>query len=105
MAKKTSKTKVEVIENKDIFNTTVEEPKDIVISQTAPKEKISELSIFDLINYEKAISLICRRYENSVKLYDGTIRQNSIEYENFKKTNDLHNRIMLEIEKRVNGLM
>ena len=102
MAKKATKTKVEVVENKDVFDTTFEEPKEMVKSNDASKVKISELSTFDLITYERAISLICRRYENSVKLYDGTIRQNSIEYDNFKKNNDLHNRIIMEIEKRVN---
>ena len=67
-------------------------------------DTISSLSLRDLIDYEKAASLICRRYENNIKMYDGSIRQSGLEYENFKRLNDTHTKILNEIEKRVKNL-
>jgi hypothetical protein len=68
------------------------------------KETLVDLTLFDLINLEKASSLICRRYENNIKMYDGSIRQSGFEYEKYKKINNLHSNILNEIEMRLEKL-
>ena len=104
MAKKKENTnkegEVEIIDTPNIENVVsvceekVEEPKD----------KLKSLSIIELINFEKAASLICRRYENNIKMYDGSIRQNGREYDRYKKINELHSSILNEIELRLDNL-
>ena len=74
------------------------------IIEDTKTDTVSSLSLRDLIDYEKAASLICRRYENNIKMYDGSIRQSGLEYENFKRLNDTHTKILNEIEKRVKNL-
>ena len=75
---------------------------EVVITTTQKDEKsLSDHSLFDLINLEKACALICRRYENNIKMYDGSIRQSGYEYEKYRKINNLHSNILNEIEKRL----
>lgn len=64
------------------------------------KEKISEIPIQRLLEYEKASSIVCRKYENSCKSYDGSI-SNSNEYSLFLKYNNIHEQIILELQKRL----
>ena len=65
------------------------------------KPTLKSLSLFDLLNLEKAASIICKRYENSVKMYDGSIRQGGYEYECFTKYVDVHQKTLDEIERRL----
>lgn len=62
------------------------------------KEKHEEYSLSTLLELEKASRIVCSKYENSTKNYDGSIINNE-EYALFKKYNDFHNNIISLIEK------
>jgi len=62
------------------------------------KEITENYTLEDLLKLEKASRLICMKYENSTKNYDGSIANND-EYTLFKKYNDFHNGILVKIEK------
>lgn len=62
--------------------------------------EIENLSIDDLLKYEKASRIVCKKYENSCKTYDGSIT-NREEYETFLIYNNIHERIINAIEKDI----
>ena len=66
---------------------------------TLTEDKFSQLSLMELIYAEKAAKIICQRYENSIKNYDGSIAHNSVEYNKFKQFNNLHQEILDKIEE------
>ena len=66
---------------------------------TVTEDKFSHLSLMELIYAEKAAKIICQRYENSIKNYDGSIAHNSVEYNKFKQFNNLHQEILDKIEE------
>ena len=68
------------------------------------KEKISALSIADLISYVKAAETICIKYENSIRTYDGSINTQTKEYSVYQKFNDIRFSLLSEIEKRLSNL-
>lgn len=65
------------------------------------KPTLKSISLFDLLTLEKASGLICKRYENTVKMYDGTINAKGGEYARFKTYLDIHTNVLNEIEKRI----
>lgn len=65
------------------------------------KEKKEEYTLSSLLELEKASRIVCLKYENSTKNYDGTITNNE-EYSLFKKYNDFHNKIVSLIEGKLN---
>lgn len=73
-------------------------------TKTETKE-LKDLELKDLLMYEHASKLVCQKYENSVKMYDGTIRNDGHEYRNFEKYNNMHLSILSELEKRLNILL
>ena len=66
--------------------------------------KLIHLSIQDLVNYEKAACIVCRKYENMIRDYSGRLNSDSHEYEKFEHMNTIHNQIINEIEDRLNHL-
>lgn len=62
------------------------------------KEESKKYTLSELLELEKAARIVCVRYENSTKNYDGSIINNS-EYELFKKYNNFRNMVLNEIEK------
>lgn len=66
--------------------------------------KLIHLSIQDLVNYEKAACIVCRKYENMIRDYSGRLNSDSHEYEKFEHMNTIHNQITNEIEDRLNHL-
>lgn len=62
---------------------------------------LSKIKISDLVAYEKAARIVCVKYENSVKNYDGTLNQVGVDFSNFEKFNKLRNAIIEEMEKRL----
>lgn len=74
---------------------------DIVETLIQTKPTLKSISLFDLLTLEKAASLICRRYENTIKMYDGSVNRNSYEYNSFKTYLDIHTNVLNEIEKRI----
>ena len=66
--------------------------------------ELHDLSTKELIDYYHMAEILCLRYENAVRMYDGTINQNTIDFNKFEKYNNIRNKIFLEIEKRVEEL-
>lgn len=66
------------------------------------KELISfdKLTLEELIQYEKISSIVCKKYENSCKSYDGSI-SNGKEYTTFLKYNNFHESLISEMCKRM----
>ncbi len=65
---------------------------------------LEKLSLEDLYYYERLTKVICSIYENSVKNYDGSIRQNSDDLTKFDEYNKRYRMIVSEIEKRIQQL-
>lgn len=59
---------------------------------------MGKFTLSELIELEKASSIVCKKYENSSRVYDGSIT-NGPSYEKFKKYNDFHTNIVLQMEK------
>lgn len=55
---------------------------------------LNEISITDLIAYEKACALVCKKYEISARI-------NEINDDKFKQYNNYYNIIFKEIENRI----
>lgn len=55
----------------------------------------------DLLVYEKASRIVCMKYENSCKSYDGTIT-NGNEYKQFQIYNGIHEKVITKIQKILN---
>lgn len=69
--------------------------------KTKDKLKINELSLKDLLEYEKALRLIIMQYERSIRKYDGSIDSNDDEYKEFSFYNKLHGAIIKGIEEKM----
>lgn len=65
------------------------------------KLKLKEIVISDLMDLEKAATLICKNYENAIKMYDGSINVSAIEYKEFDKFNNIRISLLKEIEERL----
>lgn len=59
--------------------------------------KTEKLTLRELIDLEKASAIVCKKYENASRVYDGSIT-NGPSYERFKKYNDFHSRVLQEME-------
>ena len=75
-----------------------------LVTEIETNEKFSQLTIMELVYAEKAAKIICQRYENSIKNYDGSIARNSVEYNKFKKFNNLHQELLDKIEETLSRL-
>lgn len=53
-----------------------------------------------LLEYEKASRIICRKYENSMKNYDGSIQEGA-DYRTFDKYNKIHEKVLTLIEEKL----
>lgn len=65
------------------------------------KVDISKVSLADLVNYEKLIKSVILSYENSIKMYDGSIKTDNIEYQKYERLNKIYKKILVESEKRI----
>jgi hypothetical protein len=75
-----------------------------LVTHIVTEDKFSQLSLMELVYAEKAAKIICQRYENSIKNYDGSIARNSVEYNKFKQFNNLHQEILDKIEETLSRL-
>lgn len=75
-----------------------------LVTHIVTEEKFSQLSLMELVYAEKAAKIICQRYENSIKNYDGSIARNSVGYNKFKQFNNLHQEILDKIEETLSRL-
>lgn len=65
---------------------------------------IDGLTIEELVFLEKIARIVCTKYENITKRYDGTINTSQPKYDSFKKYNDIHNLIIEKMELLLNKL-
>ena len=75
-----------------------------LVTEIETNEKFPQLSLMELVYAEKAAKIICQRYENSIKNYDGSIARNSVEYNKFKQFNNLHQELLDKIEESLSRL-
>lgn len=68
------------------------------------KTKISEINLTDLIGLEKIANTLCKNYENSIKMYDGTINTNVREYRIYSEYNNIRLQILNEMENRLKNI-
>lgn len=68
------------------------------------KKNISNLTLDELVTCEKAAKSVILRYENNIKMYDGSIRTGGEDYVNYEKFNKIYLRIIDEMEKRISDL-
>ena len=66
--------------------------------------KIENLTIEELVNYEKAAAIVCARYERNIKSYDGSIINDTQAVATFETFNKIYNKITKELEKRLLSL-
>ena len=65
------------------------------------KKEVSNLTIGELADYERAMKPLILKYENSVKNYDGSVKTDSTYYRKYEVLNKIYLKILDEIEKRV----
>ena len=70
------------------------------------ENKLSSLSIQDLVAFEKAISAVCRNYENIALMNNPTRDKAIVDKASNSLTyyNDKRSRILYEMEFRINNL-
>ena len=68
-------------------------------------DKLTDLSLTDLVYIEKSIKVVCQRYENSIKNYDGSISHNTPNYKKFQLFNELHHKVLNKMEEKLMELI
>lgn len=68
------------------------------------KIDITKIDLTELISLEKAANIICKNYENLIKMYDGSINKNIKEYGIYTNYNNIRLKIIDEIETRLNNI-
>lgn len=63
---------------------------------------LKKFKLKELLELEKASSIVCMKYENSSRMYDGSISNEHL-YEKFKKYNDFHSDVVLAIENIIDS--
>lgn len=96
MAKKENK--IEIISEE---TTVVSEKSNNEQNIASSNDDLNNLNIHDLYYIEKAINVVCKKYENILRNYDGSISTNSKEYEKFKSINTLHSRVINKMESEL----
>ena len=77
----------------------------VPLSTISYKVNLNSLSIQELIYIEQATRIVCQKYENTVKNYDGSFKQNGGDYNNFKKFNTLRNKVISKLEEKLEELI
>lgn len=77
----------------------------VPLSTISYKVNLNSLSIQELIYIEQATRIVCQKYENTVKNYDGSFKQNGDDYNNFKKFNTLRNKVISKLEEKLEEII
>ena len=71
-------------------------------------KKLEKLTLRELMDYEQAISLIIRNYDNKIRMYDNTIEQSSYansELSKIMKYGVARDNILSRIEEKIKEIM
>lgn len=77
----------------------------VPLATISNKVNLNSLSIQELIYIEQATRIVCQKYENTVKNYDGSFKQNGGDYNNFKKFNTLRNKVISKLEEKLEEII
>ena len=66
---------------------------------------IDKMTLKDLVYAENAIKSVCKKYENGLKSYDGTILRNGSDYNKFQTLNGLYSKIINKMEEELLKLL
>ena len=69
------------------------------------KNTLESLTLSDLYYVEAAINTVCKKYENTLRNYDGSISTNTKEYERFKAINSLRSKVINKMENELLKLL
>lgn len=99
MAKKENK--IEVVSEE----TTVVSENIATKNDNKTENAFDSLTLSDLYYVERAINTVCKKYENTLRNYDGSISTNTKEYERFKSINTLHSKVINKMENELLKLL
>ena len=68
------------------------------------KIDITKVSLTDLIGLEKIANVVCKNYENLIKMYDGSVNTNIREYNDYIYYNNIRLQILKEMESRLKNI-
>lgn len=68
------------------------------------KIDITKVDLSELISLEKAANIICKNYENLIKMYDGSINTNIKEYGVYSYFNNIRLKVLNELENRLKNI-
>lgn len=68
------------------------------------KIDITKVGLTDLIGLEKIANVVCKNYENLIKMYDGSVNTNIIEYNEYIYYNNVRLQILKEMENRLKNI-
>ena len=77
----------------------------ITFEEKSYERDLNFLSIKELVYIEQATKIVCQKYENTVKNYDGSFKQNGDDYNNFKKFNTLRNKVISKLEEKLEEII
>jgi len=69
------------------------------------KIDVTKVDLNELINLNKAVNIVCKNYENLIKMYDGSINTNIKEYGVYSYFNDIRLKILKELENRLQNVI
>jgi hypothetical protein len=68
------------------------------------KIDITKVGLTDLIGLEKIANVVCKNYENLIKMYDGSVNTNIREYNEYIYYNNVRLQILKEMENRLKNI-
>ena len=68
------------------------------------KIDITKVGLTDLIGLEKIANVVCKNYENLIKMYDGSVNTNIREYNEYIYYNNVRLQIFKEMENRLKNI-
>lgn len=68
------------------------------------KIDITKVGLTDLIGLEKIANVVCKNYENLIKMYDGSVNTNIREYNDYIYYNNVRLQILKEMENRLKNI-
>lgn len=68
------------------------------------KIDITKVGLTDLIGLENIANVVCKNYENLIKMYDGSVNTNIREYNEYIYYNNVRLQILKEMENRLKNI-